>query len=355
MKKVVSILSAMTVLCALFAGCATNTPDDNSPQNNSTSDTSPADNSTTTNDTKTYRMALIQPQNNLDYFNFITASALKYADANGIELTVWQQNSDQAKGVEFVDMAVEQGYDAVMICDPQGAARAAMEEAQGKIAIIGYDAMAYPDLCNAAISTDNVAMGRMLGEYAVELMKADGKDSFNVIYSYNNTSQSEIDRQAGMAEAFKASGFTINGEEVSSADINLEGGLGLWDDLVIRKAEGELDYAMCANSTNALGCLAASESAGRTDYKVFGIDDEVDQLAALTKENGIYYATVAQNPFEIGVQAIEAAVHAVEGQDDGIVKVDGILVTRDTMQEYMANREKSLEELKDYLAIITAS
>lgn len=44
MKKVVSILLAMTVLCALFAGCTTNTPDDNSPQNNSTSDTSPADN-----------------------------------------------------------------------------------------------------------------------------------------------------------------------------------------------------------------------------------------------------------------------------------------------------------------------
>lgn len=254
-----------------------------------------------------------------------------------------------------MDMAVEQGYDAVMICDAQGAARAAMEDAQGKIAIIGYDAMAYPDLCNAAISTDNVAMGRMLGEYAVEFMKDDGKDSFNVIYSYNNTSQSEIDRQAGMEEAFKASGITINAEAVSSADINLEGGLGLWDDLVVRKAEGELDYAMCANSTNALGCLAASESAGRTDYKVFGIDDEADQLAALTKENGIYYATVAQNPFEIGVRVMEAAVHAVEGQDDGIVKVDGILVTRDTVQEYVANREKSVEELKDYLAIITAS
>ena len=78
MKKVVSILLAMTILCSLFTGCVTN--------NNSTSDTSPAGNSTTTNDTKTYRMALIQPQNNLDYFNFITASAQKYADANGIEL-----------------------------------------------------------------------------------------------------------------------------------------------------------------------------------------------------------------------------------------------------------------------------
>ena len=109
MKKVVSILLAMTIVCSLFTGCVTN--------NNSTSDTSPAGNSTTTNDTKTYRMALIQPQNNLDYFNFITASAQKYADANGIELTVWQQNSDQAKGGEFVDMAVEQGYDAVMICE----------------------------------------------------------------------------------------------------------------------------------------------------------------------------------------------------------------------------------------------
>ena len=96
MKKVVSILLAMTIVCSLFTGCVTN--------NNSTSDTSPAGNSTTTNDTKTYRMALIQPQNNLDYFNFITASAQKYADANGIELTVWQQNSDQAKGGEFVDM-----------------------------------------------------------------------------------------------------------------------------------------------------------------------------------------------------------------------------------------------------------
>lgn len=90
-------------------------------------------------------------------------------------------------------------------------------------------------------------MGRMLGEYAVEFMKDDGKDSFNVIYSYNNTSQSERDRQAGMAEAFKASGITIHGEEVSSADINLEGGLGLWDDLVIRKAEGELTM-QCAQT-----------------------------------------------------------------------------------------------------------
>ena len=127
MKKVIPILLAMIILCSLFTGCATNTPDDDSLQNNSTSDTSPAGNSTTTNDTKTYRMAFIQPQNNLDYFNFITASAQKYADENGIELTVWQQNSDQAKGGEFVDMAVEQGYDAVMICDAQGAARAAME------------------------------------------------------------------------------------------------------------------------------------------------------------------------------------------------------------------------------------
>ena len=49
MKKVVSILLAMIILCSLFTGCATNTP------NNSTSDTSPAGNSATTNDTKTYR------------------------------------------------------------------------------------------------------------------------------------------------------------------------------------------------------------------------------------------------------------------------------------------------------------
>lgn len=67
MKKVVSILFAMTVLCALFAGCATNTPDDNSPQNNSTSDTSPADNSTTTNDTKTYRIEQIVFCSNVQY------------------------------------------------------------------------------------------------------------------------------------------------------------------------------------------------------------------------------------------------------------------------------------------------
>ena len=53
MKKVVSILLAMIILCSLFTGCATNTP------NNSTSDTSPAGNSATTNDTKTYRLSLI--------------------------------------------------------------------------------------------------------------------------------------------------------------------------------------------------------------------------------------------------------------------------------------------------------
>lgn len=141
MKKVVSILLAMTILCSLFTGCVTN--------NNSTSDTSPAGNSTTTNDTKTYRMALIQPQNNLDYFNFITASAQKYADANGIELTVWQQNSDQAKGGEFVDMAVEQGYDAVMICDAQEPHAQRWKKPKGRL--LSLVMMQWPTLTSAML------------------------------------------------------------------------------------------------------------------------------------------------------------------------------------------------------------
>ena len=77
------------------------------------------------------------------------------------------------------------------------------------------------------------------------------------------------------------------------------------------------------------------------ELKVFGIDDEADQLNALQKD-GIYYATIAQDSFTFGKKMMEAAVKLTEdgGGQLGTISVDGILVTRenvDSLSEYISS------------------
>lgn len=353
MKKLIATLLSLAMLFTLVA-CASDTKPDDVGQNQTAGNSTEGSNALASEETK--KMVMILPMATLDFFNFMGAQLQKEAEAVGVELTFWNVNSDFSKIGEYVEMANEQEYDVAFVIDPTGSAQAAIKETTADgLLIVGYDANVYPELENAWISTDNVAMGKLIAEHALEMMEEEGKDSYNLVISYNPTAQSEIDRYNGMKEAIDASNLQINVELATNTGVDLEDKINLWDDMLIRKAEGEIDFVLCSNSTNSLGCLGAAESAGRNDFKVLGIDDEADQLNALQNET-IYYATVAQDSFAFGKLMMEAALQLEQdgGGNLGTIPVDGILVTRDNVSDYLEGRQVKINELSAYISSITS-
>ena len=68
----------------------------------------------------------------------------------------------------------------------------------------------------------------------------------------------------------------------------------LWDDLLISKTAGTVDYIFCTNSGSSLGVLSSVLSAGRNEIGIFGIDDEDGQISALQDPSNPYLATVGR-------------------------------------------------------------
>ena len=115
----------------------------NQTDTNSSSSDTPADNTGSANTPK--KIAMIMGQMNMDFFVYIAAGAEKAADELGVDLTVWNAASDIVKVGELVDLAAEQGFDAIITPDSTGSAKSAIEAAAGLgIPVVGYDSLAFP-------------------------------------------------------------------------------------------------------------------------------------------------------------------------------------------------------------------
>ena len=343
MKKIIALFLCLAMVVGVCTSCGTTPPSNGG--NNQVSDSSGAG-----NDEEPIRAVYISTILSMDYFSYIAASAAKAADENGIELVVWNANGDNGKASEFIDMAVDQGFDAIICTDPFGACASAMKNAKGKVkALIGFDAVTFPEYCNASISSDNDKLGRQCAEHAIAYIKEQGLEHVNLVVSYSNVSASATARRNGAVAAFEDAGidFTLT-EASTSVDNSLEDFVALWDDTLIRKAEGEIDIVIAVDAYNTLATLHAATSAGRDDFKVFGIDDEPDQLAALKEEDPMLLSTIVQDPFEIGRLCISSMIDAINGTDNGVIGIEGQVVTPDTVDQLINDRATFKEETAKY-------
>ena len=96
-----------------------------------------------------------------------------------------------------------------------------------------------------------------------------------------------------------------------------------------------------------MGALASVSSADRTDVSLLGIDNEGGQLNAL-KDGRFYKATIAQDAYSIGEEAMKAALAAMEGEKTGDVIVPGVLVTSENVEDYLADDQAKKDELEAY-------
>ena len=270
------------------------------------------------------KVAYISAANQFDFFVYIGAEIKKVGEENGVQVDMFDAALDVSKEADLMSQAILQKYDAIIVgpVDTQALIPSIKEANEAGIPVINYDSFIEGAEVYARVGSGNKDMGKTAGEYAADMLKEKyGEVKGNVIVLSYPALETMNQRNEGFIEALKE-----------------------YPDVTIKE---ETDIIYGSNAGVALGALASVSSAGREDIALVGIDNEEGQLNAL-KDGRYYKATVAQDSYSIGEEAMNAALSAIDGKKTGDVVVPGILVTADNVEEYLTDDQAKKDELEEY-------
>ena len=265
-------------------------------------------------------IGLIVSTLNNPFFVDLRDGAQDKADELGATLVVLDSQDDSAIELSNMEDLITQGVDVILInptdSDAVGSAVALANEAG--IPVITLDRAANSGDVVCHIASDNVAGGKLAGEYIIEQLGGAGK----VV---------ELEGVPGASAAIeRGEGFNAAAEgklEVvarQTANFNRDEGMSVMENIL--QAQPEIDAVFAHNDEMALGALKAITAAGR-DILVVGFDATDDALAAV--EEGTMGATVQQLPKEIGAAGIDQAMKVLAGEEvEASIPVDLSLVTK---------------------------
>lgn len=265
-------------------------------------------------------IGLIVSTLNNPFFVDLRDGAQEKADELGAELVVLDSQDDSAIELSNMEDLITKGVDVILInptdSDAVGSAVALANEAG--IPVITLDRAANSGDVVCHIASDNVAGGKLAGEYIIEQLGGAGK----VV---------ELEGVPGASAAIeRGEGFNAAAEgklEVvarQTANFNRDEGMSVMENIL--QAQPEIDAVFAHNDEMALGALKAITAAGR-DILVVGFDATDDALAAV--EEGTMGATVQQLPKEIGAAGIDQAMKVLAGEEvEASIPVDLSLVTK---------------------------
>lgn len=300
MKKILVVLLVLVLALGMF-GCG--------------GDTDPADDTA-----KAPTIGLIVSTLNNPFFVDLRDGAQAKADELGATLVILDSQDDSATELSNMEDLITQGVDLILInptdSDAVGSAVAAANEASIPVITLDRSASSGDVVCH--IASDNVAGGKLAGEFIIEQLGGEG----NVVELEGVPGASAaIDRGQGFNEAVAESNLKVIAKQ--TANFNRAKGLSVMENIL--QAQPDIKAVFAHNDEMALGALEAIKASGR-DILVVGFDATDDAIAAV--QGGQMGATVQQLPKEIGAAGVDSAMKVIAGEDvEKSIPVELSLVT----------------------------
>ena len=266
------------------------------------------------------KVGLVVSTLNNPFFVTLKEGAEAKAKELGMEIIILDSQNDPAKELANVEDLVVKGVNVILInpTDSDAVARAVMAANESKIPVITLDRGANGGEVVTHIASDNVAGGKMAGEFIVGKIGKDGK--VVELQGIPGTTAAR-DRGQGFNEA-AANNITVVAQQ--AADFDRTKGLNVMENIL--QAVPEIDAVFAHNDEMALGALKAIEGSGRS-ILVVGFDATDDAVKAV--EAGTLAATVAQQPAMIGAIGVETASKVLKGETTAeFIPVELKLVTK---------------------------
>lgn len=242
---------------------------------------------------------------NNPFFVTLRDGAQEAAGRLGLDLVVVDAQDSVSKQVSDIEDLVTRGVEVLIVnpTDSDAVVPAVRGAIDAEIPVIAVDRGVNNVELSSFVVSDNAAGGVLAGTFICERIGAQG--SVVELEGIPGVSATR-DRGAGFNEAIAESCPEVEVVARQTANFNRAEGLSVMENILV--AQPEIDALFAHNDEMALGALQAVESSGR-DILVVGFDATDDAVGSV--EDCRMGATVAQQPDQLGSQAVEIAQEIV--------------------------------------------
>ncbi|WP_371526645.1 substrate-binding domain-containing protein [Streptomyces sp. NBC_01283] len=266
---------------------------------------------------------------NNPFFVQMKEGAQAEAKKAGIDLTVTDAQNDASQQTNQLQNFTGEGMKSIIVnpVDSDAVGPAVRGANKSDIPVIAADRGVNKAKAAALVASDNVAGGKLAAKTLAE--KLGGKGKIVTLQGVAGTSASR-ERGKGFAEGIKEfPGIKVVASQ--PADFDRTKGLDVMTNLM--QSNPGIDGVFAENDEMALGAAKALGGKAGKSVAVVGFDGTPDGLKAV--ESGSLYASVAQQPKELGRIAVRNAVKALRGKDvDTMVKVPVKVVTKKNVADF---------------------
>ncbi|CAM5542229.1 HTH-type transcriptional repressor PurR [Streptomyces glaucescens] len=263
---------------------------------------------------------------NNPFFVQIREGAQERAEQLGVDLTVTDAQNDASQQANQLQNFTSEGVGSIIVnpVDSDAAGPSVRAAGEADIPVVGVDRGVNKADTAALVASDNVEGGRLGARALAE--KLGGKGTIVILQGQAGTSASR-ERGAGFAAGLKEfPGIRVVAEQ--PADFDRTKGLDVMTNLL--QAHPDIDGVFAENDEMALGAIKALGAKAGKSVQVVGFDGTPDGLKAV--EAGTLYASVAQQPKELGRIAVDNALRAADGERTAeLVKVPVKVVTKENV------------------------
>jgi ribose transport system substrate-binding protein len=257
------------------------------------------------------------------FFVALRDGAQAEAKTAGINLITVDAQNDAAKQIAGVEDLIQKKVRVILLnpTDSDAVANVVKEATAAGIKVISLDRAVNGAEVSAHIASDNVAGGKMAGEFLLKRLGGKGN-----LVELEGIPGSSAARERG--EGFDA---VIAGKPgvklVAKQPANFDRAQGLTVMENILQGNKDIQGVFAQNDEMALGAQRAIEEAGLKNVVIVGFDATADAVAAV--KAGKLAATVQQKPELIGKMGVDTAKLLIEGKPvDRNIPVPLALVTQ---------------------------
>lgn len=244
-----------------------------------------------------------------DFWTSVISGCKMAAEEYNSELEIMAPDKEEniEEQNQLLEKAIEQKPDAILFSpSSMDASDDLLKKAKEQgIRIIYIDSYTDEELQDLTVATDNVEVGRMLGEYARTLIN---KDSKIAIVSHVKGVSTAVEREQGFREGL--GDYANNIVEVVYCNSLFEKSYELTQELMEKYPDLKMIAGM--NEYSAVGVGRAVSDAGVKDQiAVVGVD--CSQEAINLMEMGVYKGIIVQKAFRMGYIGVEETIHLLNG------------------------------------------
>ncbi|GAA2337024.1 substrate-binding domain-containing protein [Streptomyces kunmingensis] len=243
---------------------------------------------------------------NNPFFTEMRAGAQAEAKKQGVQLTVTDAQNDASQQANQLQNFTSTGLGAVIVnpVDSDAVGPSVRGANKAGIPVVAADRGVNKAETATLVASDNVAGGKQAAKALAD--KLGGKGTIVILQGQAGTSASR-ERGAGFAAGLKNyPGIKVAAKQ--PADFDRTKGLDVMTNLL--QSHPDIDGVFAENDEMALGAVKALGSKAGKSVSVVGFDGTPDGFKAV--QAGTLYASVAQQPRELGKIAVQNAIRAAQ-------------------------------------------